>query len=219
MEKGKFLSGARWHAKIGPCTLIVGEVDPFVKSDLWREHHRDGETLYSYEICIYDLKAQPIGKDILASGTISDSSRDPQANAVKARVVAIARANPRCKRPHRQLQSPSPELMTWLSELIMKTITRAYEVWHERTEYWKANASKLNLGSTNPYHEPVVTVGNLLAEVETHSISDDWWNNNPRRRRTAIESAVNKLVKQGHLTISTAYDRRQDREVKALSPT
>lgn len=218
LEKAKFLSGQRWHAKIGPCSLFVGEVDPFVESDLWREHHREGETLYSYKICIYDLKAQPISEEILTSGTISDSSRDHHATAVKARVVAIARQDPRCKRRHRKLESPSLELLGWLSELIMRTITGAYEHWRRQSQYWEENHVKEHLGYTNPHREPVITIGYLLSEAEAHNIDDDWWDIHQRRRRTAIEGVVAKLVRDGRLVSSTAYDRRRDSEVRAFSP-
>jgi hypothetical protein len=218
LEKSKFLPAKRWHAKIGPCTLFVGEVDPFIENDIWREHHREGETLYSYKICIYDFKVQPTHEEIIATGTISDSTNDHHASAVKARVVNIARQDPRCKQSHRQQIAPSPELVTWLSELVMKTITHAYETWRQRSDYWKTHHVEQHLGHTNPYNEPVITIGYLLGEAEAHNVDNTWWEIYEHRRRSAVENVVRKLVRQGRLNQSTAYDRNHEREVKAFSP-
>jgi hypothetical protein len=221
MEKSKYLSGRRWHAKIGPCTLHLREVDPafdLERREQWRAARQANQDLFEYEICIYDLKATPIAKETLESGTIATDERDYQALRIKARVVEIARRHPRCKRAHRTLEPPPPELLTWLSDLVLNTINHAYGLWHQQSEYWEKNHIKENLGYKNPYHEPVITIGYLLSEAEARNVDDDWWDIHARRRRSAIESVVNKLVRQGRLRSSTAYNRKNEREIMAYSP-
>jgi hypothetical protein len=223
-DKGPFSSYKTWYARIGPCQLVLREVNPLLHSELWRERHIKGEELFKYDILTYDDSTQPSTRIELETGTISLARERYMLGSTLLRVaqnkvVELARQHPECKRKYQKHTQPGPELLAYLREKILDGITRNYDYWKQQREYWDKLPPSERLVSHCPFKEPVITIGWLLVDLSAYTIDDLWWTINTRRHRQVIQGIVNQLIKQNILTSSMAWDAKNEREVRAYSPT